>query len=213
MASFFLSDNRMAQERLKDKLAFDLHIPFHAGRQTVRRTEKFTGGFNGERPSNLINLRHWINAQIESGYIVAGNFRYKLANNLNVLASTTEVTATVSPGTITLNMPRYTDLFKLDFIGTTSDLDNNDELIVDLIYDTNFQFNNDLNDMILPFINIWDLTAPDTNNDEITENYAAIDLSTQEPPTKTIISVGNNRLTIKITNLQLFTKWGLSIRF
>lgn len=103
-------------------------------------------------------------------------------------------------------MPRYTDLFKLDFIGTTSDLDNNDELIVDLIYDTNFQFNNDLNDMILPFINIWDLTAPDTNNDEITENYAAIDLSTQEPPTKTIISVGNNRLTIKITNLQLFTK-------
>lgn len=206
MASFFLSDNRIAQERLKDKLAFDLHIPFNAGRQTVRRTEKFTGGFNGERPSNLINLRHWINAQIESGYIVAGNFRYKLANNLNVLASTTEVTATVSPGTITLNMPRYTDLFKLDFIGTTSDLDNNDELIVDLIYDTNFQFNNDLNDMILPFINIWDLTAPDTNNDEITENYAAIDLSTQEPPTKTIISVGNNRLTIKITNLQLFTK-------
>lgn len=205
MASFFLNENRMEQDRRKDKYAFDLYLPFNAGRQVVKRNEKFPGGYNAERPSNLINVRDWINAQMESGYI-QGYGRYVINNNLHVVASRAGITSTSTPGNLTLVMPKYCDLFKLNCTGTAANLVN-DELIIDLIYDSTFyQFNDDTNSMTMPNIQIWDYSLPAANSDVISSTYYAVNITAQEPPTKTIIASGNNRLTIKIQGLENYSK-------
>lgn len=205
MASFFLSENRMEQDRKKDKYAFDLYIPFNAGRQVVKRNEKFPGGYNAERPSNSINLREWINSQMQSGYI-PGYLRYAVNNNLHVVSSRTGITSTAAPGNLTLVMPKNCDLFKLNYSGTAANL-LSDELIIDLIYDSTFyEFNDSTNSMTMPNIQIWDYSLPAANNDVISSTYYAVNITAQEPPTKTIIASGNNRLTIKIQGLENYSK-------
>lgn len=209
MPSFFLKENRLEQEKLKTKYAFDLYIPFNAGRQVTRRDEKFPGGYNGERPSNGINLREWINSQMESAYIRGSNLRYQVNTNTQVVSSGAGVTSTNNAGVVTVVVPKNVDLFKLQYIGTALDLGgvSGDEFVIDIIFDPLvYQFNNELDAVTLPTINIWDFTLPTYNNNEPSSTYPALDISTYNPPTKSITMVGSNRLTINIQGLQNYSK-------
>lgn len=209
MPSFFLRENRLEQDKKKTKYAFDLFIPYNAGRQVVRRDEKFPGGYNAERPSNAINLREWISSQLESAYIRGGTFRYQTEESTQIVASALGVTTSNNAGTISVLVPKNVDLYKFQCIGTLNNLGgvNADELVIDIVYDPLiYDFNQDLSTLTIPNISILDLTLTTYNNDEINASYPALDISTYDPPTKQITLVGSNRLTIKIQGLQNYGK-------
>ena len=82
-----------------------------------------------------------------------------VADHCIVSATGLGITAANVSGTTTITVPTGVDLYSIDLKGTTVETDGSDALTVDINYGGTRNHDNDIDDMRVPHILVWDIAA------------------------------------------------------
>jgi len=130
-----------------------------------------------------------------------------------ISASTTGVTVAKTPasGLIEITIPSGVFLYSVHLTGTSSDADDNENLYVKMVYESESTINQSIATAVSPTLNIFDTTVPEVNNSgTLSRTYAGTKENKRWSLTKSEANGSDAELEIKVEQLN-FTNWKIDL--
>ena len=211
---FFSKDLNYVEDALKEEYPEDIWMPYNAGRRIGAGSEnKFprVGEYIHQPPSYGINLKNWIGRQLGTGTFSGAISTYLLSSKCYITSFGTSVTYTAGSGSCAIVCPSTNRLLSINLFGTSSDITVGGTFTITVNLG-NTSLNNGYTTMYPPTsFQVYDnttqsISGPSTTNPFIVDNS----INTVQ---KEIVGVSGGVITLRVSNLQVYEKWMISLTF
>lgn len=211
---FFSKDLNAKEDTLKSDLPDDIYIPYNAGRRIgmgVDNLVKRTGDFTPQPLPFEVSLKSWINQKLGTGGFSGAKSTYLLTPNCYITSFGKNVTMTRTTGSASIVCPSTNRLESITISGTGSDLSiaGTFTIVVNL---GNATLNTGYSTMFPPSsFQVYDNTTQSVGGPSTTNPFI-VDSSINTVQ-KEIVGISGGVITLRVSNLQVYEKWTITLTF
>lgn len=211
---FFSKDLTAREDALKDEIPDDIYIPYNAGRRIgmgLDTLNRRMGDFNSQPLPYEVSLKAWIGYKFGTGGFSGAVSTYLLSNKCYITSFGTDVTYTAGTNSAAIVCPSTNRLLSINLFGTSADISGSGTFTITVNLG-NATLNNGYTTMYPPTsFQVYDNTTqsvsgPSTTNPFIVDNS----INTVQ---KEIVGVSGGVITLRVSNLQVYEKWMISLTF
>lgn len=211
---FFSKELTAREDALKDEIPDDVYIPYNAGRRIgmgLDTLNRRMGDFNSQPLPFEVSLKSWIETKLGTGGFAGAKSTYLLSPEVYITSFGTDVTMNRSAGSCTVTCPSTNRLEAVQITGDYADL-NGDGAFTILINLGNATLNQSYASMYAPnSFEVYD--ESNVINGGPTATYPFIVDNSINTVQKEIVSVSGGVLTLRVSNLQIYTNWKIVLAF
>lgn len=211
---FFSKDLTAREDALKDELPDDIYIPYNAGRRIgmgIETLNKRMGDFNSQPLPFEVSLKSWIQTKLGTGGFSGAKSTYTLTPDVKITSFGSDVTMSRTTGSCTITCPSTNRLEAVQITGDYADLSVSGTFTV-LVNLGNSTLNQNFASMYTPnSFEVYD--ESNINNGGPTSIYPFIVDNSINTVQKEIVGVSGGVLTLRVSNLQIYTNWKIVLAF
>lgn len=211
---FFSKDLTAREDALKEEIPDDIYIPYNAGRRIgmgIDTLNKRIGDFNSQPLPFEVSLKSWIQTKLGTGGFSGAKSTYLLPPKVYVTSFGNDVTMSRSTGNCVVTCPSTNRLEAIQITGDYNDLSVAGTFTISVNLG-NATLNQGFSSMYAPTsFQVYD--ESNINNGGPSATYSFTVDNSVNTAQKEIIGVSGGVITLRVSNLQIYTNWKITLSF